>query len=120
MLGILVCLAAEVHGELYLPHCHPVCPRNANHPFCGCLLLVSFLLKQMKQNSLLQAGHFMCLQASVCSTSAPQWGHALSEGVFTPAMLFSRQLSNIVTRGSLPPTVRITANTVEPWCIPRD
>ena len=54
----------------------------------------------------------MCLQASVCCTSAPQKGQALIDGVDTPITSLSGQLCNICTRGSLPPSVFITVKNV--------
>ena len=116
--GILVCLGAGAHGVLYLPHCHPVCPSNESHDNAPLLVLFSLLLRQIKQNSLLQAGHIICLQAPVCCTNPPQWGQALNEGVFTPAIVVSSHSSNHWIRGSLPPTTLITANTIDPWCMP--
>ena len=67
----------------------------------------------MKQNSLLQAGQFICLQASVCCTSAPQNGQALIDGVGTPTTSLLGQFWSICTRESLPPLVSITTNTCE-------
>ena len=75
----------------------------------------------MKQNPLLQAGQFMSLLASVCCTSAPQNGQALINGVETPSRSLLGQLCNICTRGSLSPSVFITAKDVKfvAWFVKR-
>lgn len=96
---MLVCLTAG----LQLPQLYP-----------------PFLLRQMKQKSFLQAGHFMFLQASVCCTNAPQWGQALIEGDSTPYIFLLEHSCNILIRGSLPPITPTTADTVDPWCMLRD
>ena len=52
----------------------------------------------------------MCLQASMCCTSAPQNGQALIDGVDTPTTSLLGQLWSICTRGSLPPFVQTLVN----------
>ena len=82
-----------------LPHCHDP------DEFFG--------FRQTKQKSFLHAGQFICLQASVCCTNAPQRGHALKDGVVTPFISLLPQLCSICIRGSPPPLCRITTTIVD-------
>ena len=75
------CTGAGIQGLFHLPHAS-----GHSSP--------SFKLRHTKQNSVLQVGHPMCLQFSLCSIPVLHLGHSRYDGHSTLPIIFTGALSN--------------------------